>query len=305
MRLFAVVVLALCAVGCKKKDKEADSGTVPTTETGTPAGTAGGTVTSTPLCGDEVVDPGEECDHGTNNGPDKPCLPDCTLSTDVTLELDGSMLTTYGVDGIAVSDVSLTGSGAWRATPSEDTNSDGFDKFELYVGPEAPYMEMLAGLTVADIASVSYATHKGQGQGSPDFYLVIYTKADGNDDQSWFGYRLLGEPLYSPTPDAPANQWNTWSTGAGTNQLAFNDSHKSGNLGFYGGPTLAEIQAGPIDWSAYYGAAPASAIDYGAEEIHFLAIHTGAPWESTFNGAIDDIRIELTNGSRLTVDLER
>ncbi len=210
-----------------------------------------------------------------------------------------------GVDGIAVNDVAHAGSGAWRATPSEDTNNDGFDKFELYVGPEAPYMDLLVGVTIADIETISFSTHKSGSEGSPDFYVVIYTAPNGVDDNGWYGHRLIGEPLYSRGLDAPADQWNTWTTSEGPNQLIFNDSDLSGSLGFYTAPTLAELQGNAAyDWSQAFGSGAVTAVDYGAEQLHYLSIQTGSPWESEFNGAIDSIELVLTNGNRLAVDLE-
>ncbi len=49
---------------------EASSGTTTTTTTSTSTTTETGTTVSGPACGDEVVDPGEECDDGNDNDND-------------------------------------------------------------------------------------------------------------------------------------------------------------------------------------------------------------------------------------------
>jgi hypothetical protein len=104
--------------------------------------------------------------------------------------------------------------------------------------------------------------------------------------------------------DAPANQWNTWSTDEGTNQLTFYDSNRQGvPAGFYYGPTLAQLQAGPIDWKEYYSGASSTNIDYGNMTINRFAFETSASW-SNFNGYIDAIVIKLKNGKTYIFDLE-
>jgi hypothetical protein len=147
-----------------------------------------------------------------------------------------------------------------------------------------------------DIASLSYVTKKNAPQGAPDFYVNIYCTP--------ITYRLSGEPLYSRGLNAPANQWNTWSTEAGTNQLTFYDSNRQGvPPGFYYGPTLAQLQAGPINWKDYYAGASSTNIDYGNMTINRFAFETSAGW-SNFNGYIDAIVIKLKNGKTYIFDLE-
>src|SRR5690349_1829930 len=52
-------------------------------DTGTESGTddeSGESETGSGSCGDANVDPGEECDLGMANGPDKACTPDCLIA---------------------------------------------------------------------------------------------------------------------------------------------------------------------------------------------------------------------------------
>jgi hypothetical protein len=99
-----------------------------------------------------------------------------------------------------------------------------------------------------------------------DFYIAIYTAPDSVDDEaSWYGYRLIAEPYYSINLNETVNVWNEWNTAAGTNQLRFFDSAKiAGLYGFYGGPTLQDLQASTINWYSYDVAYTDQAIDYGA-----------------------------------------
>ncbi|HEY0138328.1 MAG TPA: hypothetical protein VGB85_29790 [Nannocystis sp.] len=56
--------------------------TVPVGATSDGSGTASTTETTTapPVCGDGVLDPGEACDDGPDNGPNRPCTPACGVN---------------------------------------------------------------------------------------------------------------------------------------------------------------------------------------------------------------------------------
>jgi predicted ribosomally synthesized peptide with SipW-like signal peptide len=183
-------------------------------------------------------------------------------------------------------DESYMGSGSWKNRgPSYKTT------YNIY-----PTNAFGHSIKLNDIASLSYVTKKNAPQGAPDFYVNIYCTP--------ITYRLSGEPLYSRGLNAPANQWNTWSTEAGTNQLTFYDSNRQGvPPGFYYGPTLAQLQAGPINWKDYYAGASSTNIDYGNMTINRFAFETSAGW-SNFNGYIDAIVIKLKNGKTYIFDLE-
>lgn len=194
------------------------------------------------------------------------------------------------------------GFGSWMVKGDGD-GSGSDDKFELYILPESvPFS--LGNLTVDDISEISYHTNKPFPEGDPDFYLVIYTKPDGTDDYGWYGYRLNAEPYFSNNLNAPANNWNEWSTDNGNNQLTFFDSWKTGTYGFYGQPDLQDLQGGTINWHDYNPAFTDQDIDYGKEEILFISFQTGTGWADNFTGYIDQIKIELKSGDVLTIDLE-
>ena len=155
---------------------------------------------------------------------------------------------------------------------------------------------------VDDIDYISYVTKKDEVTASnPDFFLKIYTK--GNQ-QGWYNYRLNAEPYFSNDLDGPANQWNQWNTNEGTNQLTFFDSNVSGvGYGFYGQPTLQDIQNGSINWNNYNNNAASTNIDYGAEEVKYIVMGTGSGWNGSFEGYLDQIKISV-NGTEVIYDLE-
>ena len=208
----------------------------------------------------------------------------------------------YGEDvaiaaGAQGSDVEYsTGDGSWQSVLGT--------KMELYIDPTTTN---LGSFKIDDIQSISYKTKKPGAAGDVDFYLAIYTTTDGADDESgWYGYRLNGEPYFSNSLNAPANQWNTWNTNEGDNQLTFFDSAKiGGGYGFYSQPDLQDLQAGTINWYTYNPTYTNQDIDYGAETVKYITFQTGTDWMNTFNGNIDAIEIELTNGKTLIVDLEK
>jgi len=189
------------------------------------------------------------------------------------------------------------GYGCWAAVLGQ--------KFEIYIDPTVPPFDALGSFKIDDVSSISYHTNKPGSQSDVDFYPVIYTKPDGVDDRaSWYGYKLIGEPYYSRNINASSNQWNKWSTDAGTNQLTFFDPDTIGFYGFYGQPTLQDIQAGSINWHDYYYGCPTTSIDYGVETVKYISFQTGTGWMNTFQGYIDAITIVLNNGTTVTIDLE-
>jgi hypothetical protein len=188
------------------------------------------------------------------------------------------------------------GSGCWAAVLGQ--------KFEIYIDPTVPPFDVLGSFMIDDISSISYHTNKQGSQNDVDFYLVIYTKPDGVNDHGWYGYKLIGEPYFSRNLNAPSNQWNKWSTDVGTNQLTFFDPDTIGFYGFYGQPTLQDIQAGPINWHDYYSGCPVTNIDYGVEIVKYISFQTGTGWMNTFQGYIDAITIALKDGTTVSIDLE-
>ena len=192
------------------------------------------------------------------------------------------------------------GSGCWAAVLGQ--------KFEIYIDPTLPPFNSLGAFKIDDIASISYCTntpHAITGSTPHNFYIIIYTKPDGIDDKaSQYGYKLIGEPYFSRNLNAPANQWNKWSTDAGINQLTFFDPDTIGFYGFYGQPTIQDIQAGPINWNYYYSGCPVTNIDYGVEVVKYISFQTATAWMNLFLGYIDAITIALKDGTIVSIDLE-
>jgi hypothetical protein len=107
--------------------------------------------------------------------------------------------------------------------------------------------------------------------------------------------------MYSNGLNAPANTWNQWSTGGAVNQLVWYDAPRTFQ-GFSGGPTLANLQAGPVNW-ANYPSGSTGIVDYSHESVKYIKLATGSSWAG-FTGYLDAINITLNNGHSLTLDLE-
>jgi len=197
-----------------------------------------------------------------------------------------------------------TGAGSWHEVyPSA--------KEEVYIDA----VSQLGGpFNVSDIASISYHTlNNGTNPSGVDFYVIVYTDPTGpcpvGPSGSFYCKRLIAEPYLadSYTPQV-APVWSTWGTGAGTNQLRWCDPNMSGNFGFYGQPTLADLQGGPINWSTWpgnptSGSANATPINYATQKVKYISFQTGSGWAS-FDGYLDGITITKTNGDVYNIDLE-
>lgn len=263
-----------------------------------------------PVCGDGVVEGTEQCDLGEANGPDSSCLINCANNPVVHMPLGSQYVGTY--EGMPAAEAATddssayVGEGCWATTPGVDTNGDGEQKFELFLDPNVEEAKELGPFTVDDIANVFYASRK-PAEEPWNFYLVIYTKADGVDDgASWYGYRLTGQPAYARNVDAVPGEWALWSTQAGPNQLTFYDSNKLHTFGVASGqPTLSELQASEaFDWSTVHAGGDVTAIDYGAESVKYLSIQTATNWAADFHGQIDYVGLELRDGRGVVFDLE-
>ena len=196
------------------------------------------------------------------------------------------------VNILATNAESQTGYGAWQA--------NGSTKAELYVTPDGLFGR---SVNIGELAKITYYTKKGGPQGDPDWYINIYTMPYTGGDSSWYGNRLTTEPLYSNNLNAPAGQWNQWSTDAGNNQLTFFDSNHT-VYGFYGGPVLGDVTSGPVNWGDYPTSGSTDVIDYSTQEIKYIVLATGNTWANGFDGFVDAIRIELTDASWVLLDLE-
>lgn len=194
-------------------------------------------------------------------------------------------------------DEAYTKQGSWYTTGDTSDGSAGSDKLGFYLSPE---MLGVDSMTLADLHSMSYHTKKVgapvDGNNAPNIYVNVYTEEDGTDDGSWYGYRLTFEPYLSNNLDAPADEWVEWSTDAGTNQLTFFDAPTIGSYGFYGQPTLADLQSGPINWNDYTGSGPVTSIDYASEEVKYIVFDTGSGWADDYEGYLDTIGLVVDGG---------
>ena len=191
------------------------------------------------------------------------------------------------------------GSGSWQA--------NGVAKSSIWFTPASLGFD--PSTTIADVESMSFSTLKSTTGGSaPDWYLTIYTAPTGNaisdNGSPWYGVRMTWEGLYANNFSNPANQWNTYSTDAGTNQLTMLDSNTT-NFGFYGGPTLADVQGGSgvVDWSTYPTSGSTATFDYDESAIIGFVLETGSGWAAGFEGYLDEFSVTVS-GQTTTVDFE-
>jgi hypothetical protein len=194
----------------------------------------------------------------------------------------------------------MIGSGAWQA------NGTAASQYYLYSTANSSTEQGLGQLTISSLSSLSFSTYNTTAGALPDWYLIVYTAPYIGGEKSWYGNRLILEPYLGNnlTPaSTAANQWNTFSTAAGVNQLTINDSALAGNLGFYGQPTLANIQSGSVTWSAYTAGGSSTPIDYANLNIEAIVLSTGSGWAAGFTGLVDNVNINSTQGN-VQFDLE-
>jgi len=156
---------------------------------------------------------------------------------------------------------------------------------------------------VNELKSVSYYTKKAGAQGSVDWFFQFYTKPySGSPGASWYGHRINSEPYFSDDLNAPANDWNKWQTDASVdNRLRFYDSSNN-YFGGYTDPFLADLATLTYPIPAWNLNLPYPPL--GPQEIDFFNLGLGTAWSNGFQGRIDGIRIELTDGSVATINLE-
>lgn len=194
---------------------------------------------------------------------------------------------------------SLTGTGCWQA------NGTTASQYYLYSIANTSIDNTNRGLgqlTISDLNALSFSTFETAANEAspPNWYLIIYTTPYAGGEASWYGNRLILEPYLSKNYAPAANQWVTWSTSSGANQLTLDDSALSGNQGFYGQPTLANIQSGPTTWSALSGSGPGASptpISYGSQDIEGIVLSTGSGWALGFTGDVDNANINTTQGN--------
>ncbi len=191
----------------------------------------------------------------------------------------------------------FTGAGSWyKSTVSP--------KFEMYIDPSATFGSTF---TIGQIASIAYHTRNNGNPSGADFYPVVYSTPFAGGDASWYGRRIQGEPYLSNSYAPSTSAWNTWTTAPGPNQLTlFDSNHTNHSFGWYGEPTLADLQAGPFTWATWPGApagSDATPFDYRPLTVGLLSFQTGSGW-SSFAGYLDAITVTLTNGDVYNLELE-
>lgn len=175
--------------------------------------------------------------------------------------------------------------------------SNGVDKSEYNF-----VLEALVGRPVLmnEIARVSlYAkklrTHAVEWR---DWFLNLYTKRyAGQLGTSFYGMRFNAVLANSFGLADPANTWNLYSSDGATNRLNWAET-TYGNFTPYG--DLLAVQSG-MSYSGSRG--PSRPI--GTEPVLFLSLQTGSGSETDgFDGQVDGLVVELTDGTVLKVNFE-
>ncbi len=148
---------------------------------------------------------------------------------------------------------------------------------------------------VGDIQSIKYQTDKNAPQTAIDWRPTIYTAPQGAGDQgSFYRNRIQALPQNSAGLNAPANQWNTWATDPGTNQLQFFTNRP----GFTAQDIqFSELTSGPVTRGA-------NSWDFRAEEVMMIDLTMGAnSGGGTGASQLDAVVLTLTNGDILNLNL--
>ncbi len=184
------------------------------------------------------------------------------------------------------------GNGAWSATTFG--GPAGAKSFQwLYWNDNG------SEFTIGDLISLSFETQKPVDSPNNDFYISIYTVADGvSDGSSWYGQRLQFDPLYASSINGPADVWNTWATNGTVNTLSVYDH---GIAGGYSAPSLSQLLDDNYNDDDLYSF---SNVNYNNEKVRGISISTGSAWGNTFEGSIDNININFGNAGALNFDLE-
>ena len=211
------------------------------------------------------------------------------------------------------------GSGYWT-DDDDQTNSDEPDPGnyeQFYIGTFYFDFAPLPPFTVGEIESVRYRTRRDSGVPlGKEFFAEIWTTVDSdpNPDTGFYGKLLQALPENSFDTDAPAEEWVTWRTESGPNQLTWYDTARDygtsdGNPPpYYGqdtGATLSDIQStGSFQWSDYVPDAETTEINYRDMQVKTMRFAVGSGWYQDHSGDIDGIEIRLESGDGVVYDLE-
>jgi hypothetical protein len=153
-------------------------------------------------------------------------------------------------------------------------------------------------VTVGEVAGISYQTKKGTPASAVDWRLTIYTtREDANpgNNGSFYRSRLQATPNLALNLNAPADQWNGWSTAPGDNQLQFKD-----NRAGFGAEDMAwnEVTAGTVTRGT-------ETWDWSAEEVMMIDISLGAnSGGGDATSQLDAVLIRLADGTAADINLE-
>ncbi|MAD60101.1 MAG: hypothetical protein CMH49_01125, partial [Myxococcales bacterium] len=231
------------------------------------------------------------------------------FAEDYIIPLDSSMLNTvtpdsadpvaYGSSGVLVNEKDK---GFWRA------NGQSKSFVYLYYA-DAP--SILPNFDIGDITEIKFHTRfQDSANDLVNWYMTFYTRceAEHHDCDAWYRKQITAEPMYSANQEISDHKWIEFSTSGdanGNNQLLFS-GFPSSPLGFYNGPSLADLQAPNFKWSDYVpnGANPSnpSVINYADQEVLMFTIATGSGWANGFEGDLDAFTISLSNGDSYTFD---
>lgn len=207
--------------------------------------------------------------------------------TNLTLRPDYpvSGVTPAGVEGDSAPGWS---SGSWQASvPTGAVSPNHFT--QIYMTPGALFGRDVA---VGEIESISYWTNKDSLHTveAADWFFQMYTKPyAGSPGAAWYGNRINSEPYFSESLNAPADSWNQWVTDAGEdNRLRFFDS-SAGYFGSYTDGFLDDLTSDPT---------------YADQELLFITLSLGTAWAGGFEGQLDGLSIQLTDGSVANVNFE-
>ncbi len=175
----------------------------------------------------------------------------------------------------------MWGNGSWQANGTAYT--------KLYL---PPHLIFGRDISIGELAGISYWTKKSSSHtvSAPDWYFQMYTNPySGSPGSSWYGNRINAEPYFSEELVETPGAWTKWQTELGlNNRLRFYDS-SSGYFGSYTDGFLSDLT---------------SDVNYQSQTIMYLVVGTGTGWAAGFDGYIDGLQIELTNGDIANINFE-
>lgn len=176
--------------------------------------------------------------------------------------------------------------------------SDGSGKTDIQFSPQSFFGR---DVSIGEIKSMSYYTKTGATHtvDPRDWFVNIYTKPYVGDvsTPTWYGDRIGTEPYFSESLSDPANTWNQWNTVIGNNQLRFFESTAGAPGATFGSYTDPH-------WDAFKAGNALSGQPYAGHQVLYFAIQTGSAWANGFTGQLDGFRMELLDGSVVTVNFE-